>query len=50
MVNLIKILATIGAVIAAVVALVALSIGNYILSGTFFTFVAFGIYIREISK
>lgn len=50
MVNLLKLGATIAAVIAAIGAFVTLSMELYVPSGTFFTFVAFSIYIREISK
>jgi len=48
--NLIKTGATIGAALSMIAALVTLSAELYIASGTFFTFTAFAIYIREINR
>jgi hypothetical protein len=50
MVNLLKLVATVAALIAAVGAFVTLLMQLYVPSGTFFTFVAFSIYVREISE
>jgi len=48
--NLLKIAATVGAVLTTIAALVTLSMELFIASGTFFTFTAFAIYIREMNK
>lgn len=48
--NLTVTVATVLAVVLAAAALVTLSMGLHVASGTFFVFTAFAIYIRETNK
>ena len=49
MANLVATVATVLAVVFAVVSLTQLLSGNYFVAGTLLTFVAFAIYVRELN-